>query len=278
MSPNIFDYKAFSDQDYINHCNETLRNKGIYDQTFSRVEEPDSFCRYKLTRQSDGLSHFFSYRLQSYGLTDGIESAARCICEAYHLQALSFSSNDVIVDIGANTGNLELYLRLKSLNYLYVGIEPGPVEFACLSRNVIQSQAVLLNAALGPATGYSDLYLSSESGDSSIIQPRGFTSSIRVKVLTLDTIVDRIRELHPAKKLRLLKLEAEGYEPEILEGGHRSLLHFDYISADIGWERGIDQETTAPDVLNKLLSIGFRIEKIGRTRMTVLLRNSLTTS
>ena len=44
--------------------------------------------------------------------------------------------------------------------------------------------------------------------------------------------------------IKLLKLEAEGAEPEILLGGLDKIHLIDYICADVGPERGLSYETT----------------------------------
>ena len=54
-----------------------------------------------------------------------------------------------------------------------------------------------------------------------------------------------------------MKLEAEGFGPEILQGGLSILDHVEYIAAD-GWERGQDQECTIPQVVNLLLAHQFK--------------------
>jgi hypothetical protein len=68
-------------------------------------------------------------------------------------------------------------------------------------------------------------------------------------------------------------LEAEGFEPEIISGMENCLENIEYISADLGFERGINQETTAPQVLNFLLNEGFEIIKINGVRFVFLLKN-----
>ena len=58
-------------------------------------------------------------------------------------------------------------------------------------------------------------------------------------------------------KVKLLKLEAEGAEPEILMGAENKLELIQYIAADLGFERGKKEESTYKQVTNFLLSRGF---------------------
>ena len=64
--------------------------------------------------------------------------------------------------------------------------------------------------------------------------------------------VDRL-ESYVSSKIKLLKLEAEGAEPEILEGLGEKLNLVEYISADLGYERGVHCESTLVPVTNYLL-------------------------
>jgi len=77
----------------------------------------------------------------------------------------------------------------------------------------------------------------------------------------------------------LLKLEAEGGEPEVLMGCIEILQNIDYISADLGFERGVSEENTFPEVINFLLYNGFNVVKAiaPSGRNTVLFKNSRVT-
>jgi len=70
--------------------------------------------------------------------------------------------------------------------------------------------------------------------------------------------------------IRLLKVEAEGMEPEVLAGAHQTLQRVDYVAVDAGPERG--GENTVPAVLNALTSAGFEVLDCYLVRGTFLLR------
>ena len=74
-------------------------------------------------------------------------------------------------------------------------------------------------------------------------------------------------------KIKLFKLEAEGAEPEILLGCEPILHNIEYISADVGFERGIKQKSTLPEVNNFLMKNGFELVKNGRSRIVCLYKN-----
>ena len=71
----------------------------------------------------------------------------------------------------------------------------------------------------------------------------------------------------------MLKLEAEGAEPEILEGLGKKIDLVEFISADLGYERGINCESTLAPVTNFLLSRGFDLIDISHGRICALYKN-----
>ena len=82
----------------------------------------------------------------------------------------------------------------------------------------------------------------------------------------------KFRELHPSE-INIDELEAEGYEPEILNGLDIFTENIEYISADLGFERGIDQTSTFPQAKNILLKRNFEIISINNQRKVVLFKN-----
>ena len=74
----------------------------------------------------------------------------------------------------------------------------------------------------------------------------------------LDKEINKIQE-----KIKLIKVEAEGFEPEILQGLKKYLNYVEYITIDCGFERGISQESTRTDVLKILENNNFKIVNDG---------------
>ena len=73
--------------------------------------------------------------------------------------------------------------------------------------------------------------------------------------------------------IKLLKLEGEGAEPEILEGIGDKLSLIEYIAADVGFERGVSEESTLAETTNYLLKKGFEISEINKGRLCILYKN-----
>ena len=106
--------------------------------------------------------------------------------------------------------------------------------------------------------GISEFYLKSDSGDSSIIEPSsGFTNIIKIKTTTLNNYIIEKK----IKNIKFLKLEAEGFEPEILQGSDQILNNIEYIGVDGSPERGKKNETTIEYAIEFLTSKGFEVIK-----------------
>jgi len=71
----------------------------------------------------------------------------------------------------------------------------------------------------------------------------------------------------------LVKLEAEGSEPEVLQGLGEALARVEYIAADVGPERGENLETTVVSVTNFLLQRNFELVSMSHSRICALYRN-----
>lgn len=195
----------------------------------------------------------------------GIEARAAQLGRDYLLPLVDFVDGDVIIDCGANVGDLKLYFRELNVDVEYVAIEPGVGEFAVCARNVSPSRAI--KVGLWNEDGELTFYVSSNGADSSLIEPPSYDSITRVPIRRLDTLIDYPR-------IKLFKLEAEGAEPEAIEGASGLFDRIEYITADLGAERGKEQLSTLPQVTNFLLANGFELVAVEHRRVAALFRNS----
>ncbi|RDC73718.1 FkbM family methyltransferase [Rhodovulum sp. 12E13] len=219
----------------------------------------------------DGAEHRFTDpgRLTYY--VDGLEARGDRLFEEYLLGAVPFEDGDSVVESGAYDGDFVLALERTGKRVHLTSFEPSP-ENALTARLNQSARPFLLSAetrqqALWQTTGESmAFHLKVDSADSSLIPIEGAAGTIEVETVRLDAAV-------PRRRHRLLKLEAEGAEPEVLAGAEGILDQFDYISADLGFERGVRQESTLPQVVNFLLPRGFEVVSVGLPRLVVLFRN-----
>lgn len=193
----------------------------------------------------------------------GIKERGEGIGRAYFLNKISFNNGDTIIDCGANTGDLLLWFQNRNLDIEYIGFEPSKAEYNCLKRNIDPHKSI--NSALWNIDGRKDFFVSSNNGDSSIFQPIEFEDVHSVKTERLDKYIE--------KTVKLLKVEGEGAEPEIIEGLGNKLELINYISADLSDERGPMLEYTVTQVTNLLLSNGFELLYFSPDRFIFLFRN-----
>ena len=212
----------------------------------------------------DGADRFwFSNPKRARLIRHGLKARREKLARQYFLDILTFAEGEVVVDVGANVGEIGMLLRERAPGLHYIAFEPGPGEYECLTRNV--NGAILHQIALWYEKGQHTFYMKSEDGDSSMIDPGGYDFVIEVDCAPLDEVIS-------AEKIKLLKVEAEGAEPEVLAGAQTTLQRCEYVVVDAGYERGKDQEQTAPVVINMMLRAGFELKTMSHDRIVLLFR------
>ena len=88
-------------------------------------------------------------------------------------------------------------------------------------------------------------------------------------MIKLDDLINKLA----IKKIKLLKLEAEGFEPEIIEGASNVIPICEYIAIDGGYERGKKQEQTFTVITNQLIQNNFDIVDINFSWQRALFKN-----
>lgn len=227
--------------------------------------------RYFVEDRKSGRKKYFNFRKQGImQFSEGIYARGQRLGHAYLLDRVKFEEGDIVLDCGANTGDLMIFFENMGTDITYYAFEPGLIEYRCLELNI--SKGNLFNYALGDKDTTMTFYYKPEFGDSSLVEMDNYETQYTVNVKKLSTL---IKELNLSKKpIKLVKIEAEGFEPEIIRGLDEKFENIQYISADLGPERGKEQESTIPEVLNYLLVRGFEICDVNVLRHSFLLRNT----
>ena len=110
-----------------------------------------------------------------------------------------------------------------------------------------------------------NLYVDNDGGNTSFLD-FGSNNSKMVESKTLDSFDFK-------QRIKLLKIDAEGFEPEVLEGSFNTLKNVEFVSVDFGAERGVNQETTLVDVNNILLDANFSLIEFSKHRLIGLYKN-----
>ena len=214
------------------------------------------------------LVRFYSDKNRCFWLyRNGIFERGKAIQRSYCLTQIKFKSQDIVIDCGANSGDLLIELNDYIDKGNYIGIEPNPLDFKILKLNC--PNQVLINKALGNKNGNLNFYVSTSEGDSSIIKPKVYEEIINVKVVKLDDLIKNMQ----VKKIKLLKIEAEGFEPEVLEGAKNIIPICEYIAIDGGYERGEKQEQTFTALTNTLIKNNFEMHDINFPWYRALFKN-----
>ena len=191
----------------------------------------------------------------------GLSFRGQQLGKSYHLDKINFLDDDLIVDVGANVGDLNLYLPTA---VRYIGLEPSPEEFNLLRLNVNMDSKTFNNAAVDKNRQVS-FYINSEEADSSIFEPSSYSKIINIQGIRLDSLIK--------EKVKLLKIDAEGGELEVLMGCENVLSLITYIAIDCGFEKGKDRESTFVSCLKFLQIHGFELSEVGRN-FRFLFKNS----
>ena len=108
------------------------------------------------------------------------------------------------------------------------------------------------------------LYQDTAGANTSLVD-FGSKSSSEIEVVDLDSL--------DLKNIKLIKIDAEGYEHSVLEGAISTLKTTKYVSVDYGNEKGIDEESTMVEVLNFLYENNFELIADSQYRKVGLFKN-----
>lgn len=224
--------------------------------------------RVKVRNTSDGLSvtthdghlHIPSYRrvrLYRHGIQARIDDLAASYGIAQHV---TLRPGDLVLDIGANIGEFSLWAAARGAKV--IAFEPDPTTLACLRENIADRPVEIEPIGLWHEAERMTFFTAPDDADGSLINQSD--KSVSIDVLPLDNIME-IRGFPP---IRLIKMDAEGAEPEVLRGAAETLKHTTYIAIDAGSER--NGESTLYDCEQILQAAGFTTLFHGETRGTIL--------
>ncbi len=148
------------------------------------------------------------------------------------------SGEDTVVDCGGFIGGFSI-AACKAGAERVIYVEPTPKSRRCGAVNfALQDCAqtvTIVPAGMGEAPGTATLNLSKTGADNSLFAPDGESStgeSIEIEITTFDDLVEK-HGLDPARVF--FKVEAEGYEVEVVQGMKAHLAA--RLVVDVGPER-----------------------------------------
>jgi FkbM family methyltransferase len=132
--------------------------------------------------------------------------------------------DDIVIDVGANVGHISLLLSdIVGANNIFA-FEPTPVSFRRLSENWKLngwSATNLFQHAVGRGAGSIQISDSVSPETKNRVSSAAKGKSIEVSLIALD---DWRARWH-GRRVGLLKIDVEGYEPEVFDGAQKFLLN-----------------------------------------------------
>lgn len=190
------------------------------------------------------------------------------LAKEYHLDTIDVVSGGVLMDCGANIGELGLWARSRGL--AYIPFEPEPMEARCCDLNNFMGLEETRRAALWKENTTLAFHSKPDSADSSVLAVNNYVSRLDVAATKLDGSVD-LSGIHGTV---IFKVEAEGAEPEVLEGATMTLREVDWVAIDCGYERGEQRAHTFIETNRILYDHGFRPRRANFRRITMLFENT----
>jgi len=147
-------------------------------------------------------------------------------------QAIKKVKTDVLLDIGANTGQFASEIRQKGYDGKIVSFEPLIDARKKLLENASKDKNWIVHeqAALGDHNGFVDINISKNSVSSSILPMLSshsdaevnsvYIGNERTPIITLDSVADAY--LNDSSNC-FIKIDTQGYESQVLDGAMNTL-------------------------------------------------------
>jgi len=144
---------------------------------------------------------------------------------------LAASPPGIFVDVGANLGWHVVHAARHKAVETAVAFEPDPFNAWLLDRNLSLNavdNVVVGSCAIGGRRGLIRLhkYKASNRGRHSVLTDYGYGSRL-VPITDLDTALDNLGLAD--RRVLIVKIDVEGYEPEVVAGARRTLARADIV-------------------------------------------------
>lgn len=179
-------------------------------------------------------------------------------------------ANDVnlILDVGANTGQFVTRMRQWGYQGNFVSFEPLPDAYKQLELAATKDRAwKTANLALGDFDGKAVIHVSRNSYSSSILDilsahvesdpDSEYIADVKVPVRKLDSIID---EYCPPGQNLFMKIDTQGFERKVIEGSVNSLNRIVGLQMELSLIPLYQGETLMQEMIAIMKGYGYRLK------------------
>lgn len=168
----------------------------------------------------------------------------------------------LVLDVGANEGQFGEWLRRNGFSKKILSFEPGRMEYASLAKKAeADGNWEAFHCGLGAKSGTATLHVSKLSVFNSFLELSA-AARLHDDRMTVDhteeIVVRTLDEIDiPASEKVLLKIDTQGYERQVLEGGRQSLERMAGILMELPVIRTYEGEWAFHEALAHMAGLGF---------------------
>lgn len=175
---------------------------------------------------------------------------------------------DVVLDVGANAGQYATALRQDGFTGRIVSVEPLDEPYAALSAAAADDPSwTAVQAALAAAPGRLDMHVTDDSRCSSVLRPAAIValpggSPVALATVAARTLDDLCHEVLGDGERLAVKLDAQGYEREILAGAAGTLVRTRVLEVEMALVSTYEGAPLIAEMLPSLTAHGFSVTSI----------------
>lgn len=180
----------------------------------------------------------------------------------YTPKGFEIQSNDIVIDIGANSGFFSIFAAKKANKGRVISFEPVPYLIKKIEENIKEnkiSNITLEQIAISNTNSSSEFYISNtHSGCHSLFKRDNLDKKITVKTMTLENYCS----VNNIGKINLLKLDCEGAEYDIFNSLSESFLKKNVEKISMEYHDVINSEKHER-IVDLLIKNNFKVKTIG---------------
>lgn len=206
----------------------------------------------------------FSYEKRGLWYLNGIKERGKKLHRDYGVDEIEFNKDDIVIDVGADVGDFKNGFD-KEIDYHAFEADPSLIDaliFNCNEKNCYNI------GIWEDETKEISFYINKKNRKKSITKVPGDVDEIKIKTTTLDNFIEKID-----KKIKLIKIDTTGSEPEALYGLSKFLSKIEYIVVDACNERGVMETNTIYECLNYMYKNNFHVVNFEIARSCILFQN-----